>query len=86
MSDRASYERVGSLSTLFFAPGPFSDFQSVKRCDTEAYSRFFHAMLKRGVSLPPAQFEAWFVSTAHSSSDLRRTARAVGESLRTAFS
>ena len=85
VADRVSYERVGSLSTLFFAPGPFSDFASVKSCDTAAYSRFFHAMRKRGVSLPPAQFEAWFVSTAHSESDLRSTAKAVGESLAAAF-
>ena len=84
-ADRVSYERIGSLSTLFFAPGPFSDFASVRRCDTSAYSRFFHAMLRRGISLPPAQFEAWFISTAHSEADLRRTAKAVGESLAAAF-
>jgi glutamate-1-semialdehyde 2,1-aminomutase len=84
-SGRVSYERLGSLSTLFFAPGPFSDFTSVKKCDTAAYARFFHAMRQRGVFLPPAQFEAWFVSTAHSDQDLRRTARAVGESLAEAF-
>ncbi len=85
VSDRVCYERIGSLSTLFFAPGPLSDFVSVKRCDTAAYSRFFHAMRQRGVFLPPAQFEAWFVSTAHSQADLRRTAKAVGESLAVAF-
>ncbi len=85
VADRVSYERIGSLSTLFFAPGPSSDFASVKKCDTAAYSRFFHAMLQRGVFLPPAQFEAWFVSTAHSETDLRRTAKAVGESLAVAF-
>ena len=85
VSDRVCYERIGSLSTLFFAPGPLSDFPSVKRCDTAAYSRFFHAMRQRGVFLPPAQFEAWFVSTAHSQADLRRTAKAVGESLAVTF-
>jgi glutamate-1-semialdehyde 2,1-aminomutase len=85
VSGKVSYERVGSLSTLFFAPGPFSNFAEVRGCDTAAYSRFFHAMRQRGVFLPPAQFEAWFVSTAHSEQDLRRTARAVGESLALAF-
>ena len=85
VGDRVSYERIGSLSTLFFAAGPLSDFASVKKCDTAAYSRFFHAMRKRGVFLPPAQFEAWFVSTAHSETDLRSTAKAVGESLSAAF-
>jgi glutamate-1-semialdehyde 2,1-aminomutase len=84
-SGRVSYERIGSLSTLFFAAGPFSEFASVKKCDTAAYARFFHAMRQRGIFLPPAQFEAWFLSTAHSDSDLRRTARAVGESLAIAF-
>jgi len=80
--DRVSYVRHGSLSTLFFATGDLSDFASVKRSDTAAYGRFFHAMRRRGVFLPPAQFEAWFVSTAHEENDLKRTARAVEESLR----
>jgi glutamate-1-semialdehyde 2,1-aminomutase len=83
---RVSYQRIGSLATLFFAGGPLTDFASVKRCDTAAYARFFHAMRQRGVFLPPAQFEAWFVSTAHSETDLRRTVRAVGESLAVALS
>ncbi|HEY6050111.1 MAG TPA: glutamate-1-semialdehyde 2,1-aminomutase, partial [Thermoanaerobaculia bacterium] len=83
-ADRVSYVRQGSLSTLFFAAGPLTDFTSVKRSDTAAYGRFFHAMLRRGVFLPPAQFEAWFVSTAHGDDDLKRTARAVEASLREA--
>jgi len=61
------------------------DFASVKRSDTKRYARFFHAMRERGVWLPPAQFEAWFLSTAHTDGDLRRTARAAGESLAEAF-
>ena len=60
-------------------------FASVKRSDTKRYAAFFHAMRERGVFLPPAQFEAWFVSTAHTEADLRRTARAAGESLSKAF-
>jgi glutamate-1-semialdehyde 2,1-aminomutase len=79
-----TYQRVGSLSTLFFCEGGVGDFVSAKRSDTRRYGVFFHAMRERGVFLPPAQFEAWFVSTAHSDADLRRTARAVGESLREA--
>jgi glutamate-1-semialdehyde 2,1-aminomutase len=77
-----TYQRVGSISTLFFSRDGVGDFASAKRSDTRRYAAFFHAMCERGVFLPPAQFEAWFVSTAHSDSDLRRTARAVGESLR----
>lgn len=85
LGGRSNLVRVGSLLTLFFGPEPMSDFASVKRSDTKRYAAFFHAMLQRGVSLPPAQFEAWFVSTAHSEADLKRTARAAGESLETAF-
>jgi glutamate-1-semialdehyde 2,1-aminomutase len=85
VADRVCYERVGSLSTLFFAPGPMKDFASVKRSDTKIYARFFHAMLERGVFLPPAQFEAWFLSTAHGEKEIRKTARAVEESLRLVF-
>jgi len=83
--ESVTYQRVGSLSTLFFCRGEVGDFTSAKRSDTRRYAAFFHAMRERGVFLPPAQFEAWFVSTAHTDSDLRRTARAVGESLREAM-
>lgn len=82
---RLCLSRVGSLLTLFFAPGPMVDFASVKRSDTKRYGLFFHAMRERGVFIPPAQFEAWFLSTAHTDADLRRTARAAGESLAIAF-
>jgi glutamate-1-semialdehyde 2,1-aminomutase len=85
VTDRVCYERAGSLSTLFFAPGPMTDFASVKRSDTKRYAAFFHAMLERGIFLPPAQFEAWFLSTAHGEKEIRKTARAVEESLRVAF-
>ena len=83
--ERVCVVRLGSLLTLFFAAGPLTDFASVKRSDVARYARFFHAMRERGVFLPPAQFEAWFVSTAHSDADLRKTARAAGESLEKAF-
>ena len=76
-----AYQRAGSLSTLFFAPGPIHDFAAARRSDTARYATFFHALRERRIFLPPAQFEAWFVSTAHTDADLRRTARAVGESL-----
>jgi len=84
--ERVCVARLGSLLTLFFAAGPLTDFASVKRSDVARYARFFHAMRERGVFLPPAQFEAWFVSTAHMDADLRKTARAAGESLEKAFS
>jgi glutamate-1-semialdehyde 2,1-aminomutase len=85
LTGRLTLTRVGSLLTLFFADGPIRDFASAKRSDTKRYAVFFHAMRSRGIFLPPAQFEAWFVSTAHGPTELRRTARAAGESLAEAF-
>ena len=85
VADRVCYERAGSLSTLFFARGPMRDFASVKRSDTKRYALFFHAMRERGIFLPPAQFEAWFLSTAHGEKEIRKTARMVEESLGVAF-
>jgi len=85
LSDRVSIVRVGSLLTLFFAPAPLEDFAAVQRSDTRRYAVFFHGMRARGVFLPPSQFEAWFVSMAHSDPELRRTARLAGESLAEAF-
>ena len=86
VGDRVCYQRVGSLSTLFFAPGDLADFAAVKRSDTRRYAAFFHAMLERGIFLPPAPFEAWFLSAAHTEADVRRTGRMVAESLAVAFS
>lgn len=66
----ACFQRVGSMATLFFHEGPVRSFQDVLACDTEAYGRFFRAMLERGHFLPPAQFEAFFLSTAHTEADI----------------
>jgi glutamate-1-semialdehyde 2,1-aminomutase len=85
LTERLFLARLGSLLTLFFAPGPMKDFAAVKRSDTKRYAVFFHAMRERGIFLPPAQFEAWFVSTAHSDAEIRKTARSAGESLSLAF-
>lgn len=57
--------RAGSLLTLFFTPDQVTDFDSAKRSDLEAFARFHRSMLADGVYLPPSQFEAWFLSTAH---------------------
>jgi glutamate-1-semialdehyde 2,1-aminomutase len=68
--------RVGSMFTWFFTPGPVTDYESAKKSDTQAFSRFFHHMLERGVYLAPSQFEAAFVSAAHSDDDIKRTVEA----------
>ena len=69
--------RVGSILTVFFAKEPVTDYASASRADTKLYARFFHEMLSRGIYLPPSQFEAWFVSTAHTTTDIRATITAV---------
>ena len=73
--------RVGSMLTAFFTEGPVVDYASAKRADTARYARFFHAMLDRGVFLAPSQFEAAFVSLAHSEQDLDAAARACRDAL-----
>jgi glutamate-1-semialdehyde 2,1-aminomutase len=65
--------RVGSMFTLFFADQPVIDWTSAARCDRDRFARFFAAMLGQGVYLPPSQFEAAFLSTAHTDDDIDRT-------------
>jgi len=72
--------RVGSMFTMFFTDQPVTDYESAKRSDTARFGRFFRAMLARGVYLAPSQFEAAFVSAAHTEDDIRRTIAAAGES------
>jgi glutamate-1-semialdehyde 2,1-aminomutase len=73
--------RVGSMITAFFCRGPVTDFATAKTSDTVLFGRFFHAMLERGVYLPPAQFEAAFVSLAHSEADIDASVEAAAQSL-----
>jgi glutamate-1-semialdehyde 2,1-aminomutase len=73
--------RVGSMLTAFFTDGPVTDYASAKRADTARYARYFHAMLERGVFLAPSQFEAAFVSLAHTDVDLDAVGRAAAEAL-----
>ena len=74
--------RVGSLLGGFFAKGPVVDYRSAKRSDTARYARFFHGMLERGCCFAPSQFEAAFVSTAHTAADIDRTIRAARDVFR----
>ena len=76
--------RVGSMMTLFFNDGPVADYESAKRSDTERYARYFRAMLASGISLPPSQFEAFFLSAAHTEEDLSRTLEASRRAMRRA--
>jgi glutamate-1-semialdehyde 2,1-aminomutase len=72
---------VGSMVGFFLTAGPVTDLASAKRSDTALYGRFFHAMLERGVYLAPSQFEAGFLSTAHTDADLDRTLLAADDAL-----
>jgi glutamate-1-semialdehyde 2,1-aminomutase len=78
----ACINRVGSMITLFFCAGPVVDYATAKASDTALFGRFFHAMLERGVYLPPAQFEAAFVSLAHTEADIDLTVQAAEGALR----
>jgi glutamate-1-semialdehyde 2,1-aminomutase len=67
------HNRVGSMFTWFFAPGPVTDWTSAAKCDTEAFGRFFRAMIENGIYLPPSQFEAAFMGAAHTEQDVQQT-------------
>jgi glutamate-1-semialdehyde 2,1-aminomutase len=81
VGDGVIVNRAGSMFTLFFADCPVTDYESAKRSDTARFARFFHALLERGIYLPPSQFEAAFVSAAHSEEDIRRTTVAIRDAL-----
>jgi glutamate-1-semialdehyde 2,1-aminomutase len=77
----ATAVRSGSLLTLFFSHEPVTDYAAAKKCDTRRFAEFFRGMLDRGVFLAPSQFEALFVSAAHTDEDVDRTLAACSESL-----
>ena len=68
--------RAGSMLTLFIGADSVTDYASAKKCDTALFAAFFHAMLDRGIYLPPSQFECWFVSAAHTAEDVDQTVTA----------
>jgi glutamate-1-semialdehyde 2,1-aminomutase len=76
---------AGSMIGFFFTDGPVSDLAGAKRSDTALYARFFHAMLDRGIYLAPSQFEAGFLSLAHTAADVDRTVAAAGDALTAAL-
>ena len=77
----AQVGRCGSMMTLFFSDGPVTDWDTAARCDTRRFARYFWAMIERGVYLPCSQFEALFVSTAHSQTDIDATLSAASEAI-----
>jgi len=77
----ASVTQIGSLLTVFFRPCPPTNYTLAQESDTRAFATFFHAMLKRGILLPPSQFEAWFLTTAHGDDQIEVTLAAAREAV-----
>lgn len=77
----STINRVGSMFTGFFNPGTVTTLSEVEKSDTTTYGRYFHALLERGVYIAPSQFEAGFVSIAHTDADIDRTIVAVRDAL-----
>lgn len=81
LGTEATIVRFKNMLTLFFAEGPFNNYDDVQKCDTAMYGKYFTEMLNRGIMLPPAQFECMFLSTAHTDEDLEKTIKANYEAL-----
>jgi glutamate-1-semialdehyde 2,1-aminomutase len=75
------WQRVGGMFCTYFQDGPVTSFADALKSDTETFGQFFRNMLDRGINLAPSQFEAGFMSIAHSTEDLDRTITAVEKSL-----
>jgi glutamate-1-semialdehyde 2,1-aminomutase len=72
----AQFTRVGSMFSMFFTGTEVVDFHSVKTCDTEFFKRYFNAMLEEGIYIAPSQFEAGFMTMAHTEQDIEKTVQA----------
>src|SRR5690606_16014750 len=81
-----SINRVGSLLTVFFTDQPVVNYDTAKTSDTTAYGRFFQAMLAACIYLPPSQFEAWFLSGAHTTAHIDQAIKASRRAFRTTTS
>lgn len=73
---------VESMFTVFFTKGPVTDLKSAQRANAKLYARFFHGLLRRGVYFPPSQFEAAFLSAAHTPADIEKTVAAADAAFR----
>lgn len=75
--DRVTVNQIGSLLSVFFTSDPVTDYRSALKSDLKAFSKYFSHMLDHGIYLAPSQFEALFISDAHSDEDLRRTCEVI---------
>jgi glutamate-1-semialdehyde 2,1-aminomutase len=74
-------QRAGSMLTLFFGPPAVRNYDDATACNTERFGHVFTELIAQGIWIPPSQFEAWFVSLAHTRADLDQTIEAVGRAL-----
>jgi glutamate-1-semialdehyde 2,1-aminomutase len=77
-----SINRATGMFTLFFTEGPVKDYRTAKMSDTKRFAQFFIEMMNQGIYLPPSQYEAWFISLAHTQKDLDNTIEACDAALR----
>lgn len=80
--EKGCVNRAGSLVTMFLGRDSVTDADEARRSDTAKFATYFHRMLERGIYLPPSQFEAMFLSLAHTVADIDATVNAARESLR----
>ena len=80
-----TFHRIGSMFCLFFREGPVARLSDAMQSDRERFAKFFHHCLDAGVYFAPSQFEAGFLSLAHSSADIDETARVMADALKTVF-
>jgi len=80
---KTCWQRIGAMFTTFFSEGPVHCFADAAKSDTEAFGRFFRTMLEAGINLAPSQFEAGFMSVAHTKDDLDRTIEAARQAFKT---
>jgi glutamate-1-semialdehyde 2,1-aminomutase len=81
-----TFHRIGSMFCLYFCEGPIRNLADAQRSDRTAFAKYFHACLKGGVYFAPSQFEAGFLSLAHTTADIAETARVAGEALNPSLS
>jgi glutamate-1-semialdehyde 2,1-aminomutase len=74
--------QIGTMGCTFFVNGPVTNWQTAEQADTQQYARFFWGMVRRGCYVAPSQFEAWFLSAAHSEADIEKTLEAAREALK----
>ncbi|MEO8377446.1 MAG: aminotransferase class III-fold pyridoxal phosphate-dependent enzyme, partial [Candidatus Sumerlaeota bacterium] len=80
-----TFSRCGSMATLFFMPDRVQSWEEASKCDTEKFTRYFWSLMNEGIYMPPSQYEAFFLSTAHTEEMIQRTAGKMRRALDAVF-